>query len=497
MRASEQAGGTAESVILPNKLSEPTDTSRAWKILAVTSLATFAAALDTSIMFMAFPDIGRTFPDVSRADLSWAINAYTIVFAALLVPAGRLADRVGRKRVFLVGVAIFGVASALCGAAPSVETLIGARALQAVGGALLFPASLALILNEFPESKRAQAVAIWGGVGALAAALGPSVGGIIIDQFDWRWAFYINLPVGIFALVVGNRLLRESRALEAEPTPDLLGVPMLIAGVGSLALGIVQSEDWGWGDPRTLAAFAVSALVMGLFILRSATHPNPTLDLKLFREHNFRIANVASFTFAISFSAMFFGLVQFLVYVWDYSLLEAGLTIWPGPLTAAVVAAIGGRFVDRVGYRVILPLGAAFFVAGSAWLLWLAEADPNLWGVWLPSAILTGIGVGLAMPSLSSAAVRGLPQNRYAVGSAVNQTIRTIGTVLGVAFAVALLGDLSPDELLESFDRVWLLMIAGALIAGVVSLTLRTPGVGRVVATAPEPAATRTERGIA
>jgi EmrB/QacA subfamily drug resistance transporter len=429
-------------------------------------------------MFMAFPDIGKTFSDVSRADLSWVINSYTIIFAALLVPAGRLADRVGRKRVFLVGVTVFTIASMLCGAAPSVQALIGARALQAVGGALLFPASLAVVLNSFPQSKRALAVAIWGGVGALAAGFGPSAGGVIIDTLGWRWAFYLNFPVGLLALTAGLRILLESRAEEPEPTPDLLGVPLLASGVGLLALGIVQSDEWGWGDTRTLAAFAAAGVILPAFLWRSAVHSSPTLDLKLFRDHNFRIANVATFSFAIAFSAMFFGLVQFLTYVWQYSILEAGLTIWPGPITAAIVAGPAGRVLDRVGYRVILPLGSLFFAAGSAWLLVFAKMDANLWGAWLPSAILTGIGVGLAMPSLSSAAVRGLPQSRYAVGSAVNQTIRTIATVFGVAVAIVLLGDLAPFSLLDSFDRVWALMIACALVAGFVALFLKTPAIG-------------------
>jgi len=426
-------------------------------------------------MFMAFPSIGRTFSDVSRADLSWVINSYIIIHAALLVPAGRLADRIGRKRVWVVGVVIFALSSALCGAAPSVELLIGARALQGVGGALLFPASLALVLHAFPPAKRAVAVAIWGAIAALAAALGPSVGGIVIDTLDWRWAFYMNVPVAAFAFFMATRILEESRSDTPEPTPDLLGIPLLIAAIGALALGIVQTDEWGWTDTRTLAAFGVATVVGAIFIWRSATQPSPTLDLKLFRERNFRYANIATFSFAIAFSAMFFGLVQFLIYVWHYSILEAGLTIWPGPLTAAFVAAPAGRLVDRVGYRVMLPLGALFFAAGSGWLLWRAEVDPDLWGVWIPSALMTGVGVGLAMPSLSSAAVRSLPQNRYAVGSAVNQTIRTIGSVFGVALAVALLGTLKPEEILDSFNRVWLLMIGTALFAGLVSLALRNP----------------------
>lgn len=451
------------------------DPARPWKILAITSAATFAAALDTSIMFMAFPDISRTFADVSRADLSWVINAYTIVFAALLVPFGRLADRTGRKRVFLAGVGLFTAASALCGAAPSPELLVAARSLQAVGGAMLFPASLALVLNEFPEEKRAMSVAVWGGVGALAAALGPSVGGVVIDLLDWRWAFYMNLPVGIIATSLGLRLLRESRSPDAEATPDLAGVPLMIVAVGALAFGIVQSDEWGWGDERTLGAFAVGLTVLPLFLVRSATHASPALDLKLFRDHNFRMANAATAVFSIAFAAMFFGLVQFLTFVWGYSILEAGLTIWPGPLTASIVAPLAGRRVDRIGYKTLMFSGGLLFAAGTGWLLLRADFDPDLWGTWIPSAILTGVGVGFVMPSLSSAAVRSLPPGRYAVGSAVNQTIRQLGSVLGVSLVVALLGTPTPQSLLGSFDRVFALMVGGGVVAGLISLTIRTP----------------------
>ena len=458
------------------------------KVLSVTSLATFAAALDTSIMFMAFPDIGRTFSDVSRADLSWVINAYTIVFAALLLPAGRMADRVGRKRVFLSGVVVFTIASALCGAAPEPELLIAARSLQAIGGALLFPSALALVLSEFPQHRRATAVAVWSGVGALAAALGPSVGGVIIDTAGWRWAFYMNLPVGLIALAFGLRLLRESRAEDKQSATDLLGIPLLIAGVGSLALGTVQTDEWGWGDTRTLLAFAAAGVILPLFILRSATHHSPALDLSLFRSHNFRMANVATLFFSVAFSAMFLGLVLFLTLVWRYSILKAGLTIWPGPLTAALVAGPAGRMVDRVGHRKILVPGALFFAAGSAWLLVRAEVEPNVWGVWIPAAIMTGIGVGMTMPSLSSAAVHSLQPNRFAVGSAVNQTVRQIASVMGVALVIALIGSPGPADALDAFDRVYELMVAAAVVTAVISLTINTAprSISGVLPVAPE-----------
>lgn len=448
--------------------------NRPWIVLAITSLAVFAASLDTSIMYMAFPDIGRTFPNVSQAQLSWVINAYTIIFAALLVPAGRLADRIGRRGVFIVGTVIFTSASALAGAAPSPELLIAARSLQAVGGALVFPSSLALILHEFPLSKRATAVGIWGAVGALAAALGPSVGGVVIDSLSWRWAFYINVPVGIAAFTLGLRVLRESKAQEVGPRPDLLGIPLLIAAIGALAFGIVQSDEWGWGDTRVLGGFGLAAVAGPLFILRSARHASPALDLSLFRDHNYRVANVATFVFGTAFASMFLTLVLFLTYVWGYSPLEAGLLIWPGPLTAALVAGPAGRLVDRIGHRRIMIPGGLLFAAGNAWLFLNAGTEPNILGVWIPSAIITGVGVGLTLPSLSSAAVRSLPSNRFAVGSAVNQTVRQIGAVLGVALTIAIVGTHRPGEMLDVFDRVYLLLVAGGLVTAALSAALDT-----------------------
>jgi EmrB/QacA subfamily drug resistance transporter len=458
---------------------------RAWTVLAVTAIATFAVSLDTTIMFIAFPEIGETFSGVSRSELSWVINAYIIVFAALLVPSGRLADRIGRRGVFLTGLAVFTLASGLCGIAPTAGFLIGARVVQAIGGALLFPASLALILREFPQSKRATAVAAWAAVGALAAALGPSVGGLIIDQLGWRWAFYINVPICAAALLVASRILAESYGDRDEPRPDLTAVPLLIGAVGALALAIVQGEDWGWTDARTLGAFAASASLAPVFLLRSWQHQSPALDLTLFRDHNFRMANLATLTFGIAFAAMFIGLVLFLTLAWRYSTLEAGLLIWPGPLTAAIVAAPAGRMADRIGHRRIIAAGGVIYAAGAAVLYSLVALDREILAVWLPSALLTGAGVGLTMPSLASAAVHSLAPHRFAVGSAVNQTVRQIGAVIGVALVIALLGD-APTDILVAFDRVFLMMIAGGLVTAAIALTIDTKPRAAIEETIPE-----------
>src|ERR671936_591391 len=229
-------------------------TQRKWQVLAVTSVAVFMGFLDVTIVNIAFPDIRASFADTSLAGLSWILTAYNIVFAALLVPAGRLADRVGRRRTFLAGLLTFLAASAAAGLAPTVEVLVGARVVQAAGAAALVPTSLALLLPEFPLSQRATATGVWGATGAVAAALGPSLGGSLVEAAGWRWVFFVNLAIGLPALVPARRLLREAREANPGPLPDALGVVLLIVGVGLLSLGIVKGEDWGWGRERVIDA---------------------------------------------------------------------------------------------------------------------------------------------------------------------------------------------------------------------------------------------------
>lgn len=448
--------------------------ANAWKILGLTNLAVFAASLDATVLFVAFPSIQGTFSDVSTAQLSWVLNAYTVVFAALLVPAGRLADRVGQRKVFLSGVATFTVASMLCGMAPSPDLLIAARSLQAIGGAMLIPASLALILVAFPKSKRSTAVSLWGAVGALAAVVGPSLGAAIVQTGGWRWAFFLNLPIGAAAIMLGSRLLFESRNPDATDVPDVIGVLLSIAGVGLTALGIVQSEEWGWNDNRTIGALVVGVALLTVFLSRSARVKSPALDLKLFNDPNYRFANLATLVFGVAFNAMFLGLVLFLTQAWGYSTLRAGLAITPGPLMVVFVAPLAGRIADVRGHRILIVPGGLVFALGGLLLYARAQATPSFFDTWLPAAILIGVGVGLSLPALSSSAVYNLPPNRFAIGSAVNQAIRQLGAVLGVALVIALLGRPSPSQVLSAFDRIFALLIVCGLLTSLISMGINT-----------------------
>ena len=349
-----------------------------WKVLLVTSVAVFMGFLDVTIVNIAFPDIEASFPGTSLAGLSWILNAYNIVFAALLVPAGRLSDCLGRRRMFFVGVSTFLAASAVCGLAPSVEVLVGARAVQAAGAAILVPTSLALLLPEFPLEQRATATALWGAAGGIAAATGPALGGVLVAATSWRSVFFVNLAIGLPALIPARRLLRESREPNPGPLTDILGIVLLAAGVGLLSLGIVKGQDWGWGSARVVGSLAASALALAAFVARSARHPAPVIELGLLRVRSFAVANVGVFLFALGFYAVLLANILFLTSVWGWSVLRAGIAVTPGPLMAALWATVGGRLSDRFGQRVVALPGGLLFAAGCVVFATATGARPAL-----------------------------------------------------------------------------------------------------------------------
>jgi EmrB/QacA subfamily drug resistance transporter len=454
-----------------------------YRVLVVVSVAAFLASLDLFIVNVAFPDIRADFSGSSVASLSWVLNAYAIVFAALLVPAGRFADRLGRKRGFLAGLALFLVASAACGLAPSLEALVAARVVQAAGAALLMPTSLALLLPEFPQHERGTAIGVWAAVGGIAAAAGPPVGGLLVAA-SWRLVFLVNIPVGIAAGIAAVKLLRETSDA-TQRRPDLLGTAVLTASIGALALGFVQAPDWGWGDSRVVLAFAGAAAGLALFAWRCATHPAPVVDPRLLRVRSYAMANTAQFLFSASFAAMLLGNVLFLTSVWDESILRAGLSLAPGPLAAAATAIPAGKIGAKVGQRWLAALGSALFAAGCAWWLWRAGATPQYATAMLPGLLISGVGVGLVLPNLASAAASSLPPAQFATGSAVLTMSRQIGSVLGVAVLIAVVGTPSQAAEVDAFHSGWLVMVVPAVLGALAALAI---GVVRPhVAPQPEP----------
>lgn len=465
---------------------------RRWQVLLVVCAGVFVASLDLFIVNIAFPDIQADFTGSSLGAISWVLSAYAIVFAALLVPAGRWADALGRKRVYLSGLALFTLASALCALAPGVEALVAARVLQATGAAMLMPTSLALLLPEFPAEKRPVAIGLWAAASGIAAASGPPIGGLLV-QLSWHWVFLVNLPVGVVAIVAGSRILRESRD-PAALRPDLPAAVALIAGVGLIVGAIVKGEDYGWTGVRVLGAAVAGAVLIGVVARRSRTHPVPVVDPAIVRVRSFAFAVTGATLFFVAFSAMLLGTVLFLTHVWGESTLQAGLMVAPGPATAAAFSVPGARLGQRYGNRVVGAVGAAFMGLGATyWLLFLG-ADGSYAGAFLPGFVIGGAGVGLVNPSLTAAAAASLPPERFATGAALITMGRQLGTAIGVALLVPVLGD---GATADAFDGAWTLMLGFAFAASVALWSIGRPAQEPVAAVAPSPAAAAVRAEVA
>ena len=442
-----------------------------WPVFWIASIAVFLVSLDTTMLYAAFGAIRAGFPGTDAAELSWVLNAYTVIYAAMLIPAGGLADTHGRKKVFLLGVALFLAASAACGLAPGVGWLIGARALQAVGAALLTPASLSIVLAAFPKEKRAVAVGLWGAVGGLAAAVGPSLGSLVIAWAGWPWAFYINLPLGGLALWRGAALLTEARRPDVRQRVDGVGMALLIVGVGAVALAIVQWQShWSRGQLGAAAACGVVALIGFVAWARHAAHP--LVDLTLFRHRTYAFVNLATFAFGIAFSMMFFAFFFYMTEVWHYTLPQAGVAITPGPLLVVPSAIVTGRLAARWGHRPFLVGGGLVYALSGLWFLLVPGPTAAYATHWLPGLLMSGIAVGMVLPSLSAAAVHRLPAGQYAVGSAVNQATRQIGSVLGVAIVVLALGHDGVRH--ADFMPLYALHVALALLTAALCMAVDT-----------------------
>ncbi|MGA0149239.1 MAG: MFS transporter, partial [Ilumatobacteraceae bacterium] len=370
--------------------------------------------------------------------LTWVFSAYAIAYAAALLTAGRFADVFGRKRSFLRGVLWFSFGSLLCGLAPTTWFLVIARIVQAFGGAQLSPASLALVLPEFPVEKRTQAIAIWGATGGLAAALGPSIGGILVDTLGWRWLFFVNIPFTLLTVFFGRRILRESKDPNAQRKVDYPSAALGFSGVALVVLGISQSEVWGWLDSGTIGALGAGILLCFAFALRCHRAEFPILDLKLFRLRFVLAANIAGVLFSMGFIGMWLLNTFWLQAVWGYSVAISGLATMPGPTSAAFIAPFAGRYANRLGHSRVLFAGAMLLAVGTFGLNATIPDNPAYLTRYLPWMLVTGIGVGLSISTLSSSATAFLKPTQFAMGSALNNTFRQVGTALGAALSLAI-----------------------------------------------------------
>ena len=451
-----------------------TDAASPGLVLAIVCAGVVLASLDLFIVNVALPQMARDFHlrGDAVADLSWVLNAYAIVYAALLVLFGRAAERYRRERAFLLGVAVFVAASAACGAATSLTMLVAFRVVQAAGAALLTPTSLGLVLATSPPERRHGAVRTWTAVGGLAAAAGPVVGGLLVAA-SWRWVFLVNVPVGLAALAVGRQRLPHVPG-HPVPVPDAASALLVTGGVGALVLGLVKGTSWGWGDPRTVVALAAGIVAIALFALHTARHRNPLMDRTLFRLRPFTGASAVAVVFSAAFGAMLLSRVLWAQDVWHWSALTTGLAIAPGPLMVPLFSfVVAGRLIARLGPGPVIAAGSTIFAAGAAWWALAMGLAPDYAGDLLGGMILTGIGVGLTLPTLMATGASSLPAHSFATGSAAINMLRQIGLAIGVAILVAILGSArTPAELLGVYENASWAIAALAFAGGLIGLVL-------------------------
>jgi EmrB/QacA subfamily drug resistance transporter len=429
--------------------------ARPGAVLAIVSAGVILSGIDLFIVNVALPQIGTGLRVRGLADLSWLLNAYTVGFAALLTPLGRLADRSSRKRGFLLGVGVFTLASAACSVANGLNLLILFRAVQAVGAALLVPTSLGLLLEAYPPERRAGAVRIWTAMGGMAAVFGPVLGGLLV-QASWRWVFLVNVPIGVVAILAGARLLPDTRG-DRGPRPDGIGTILLTGTIGATVLALVKSNEWGWGSIKVVGLLVASAVALTLFLLRSARHPSPVFEIRLLRVPGVSASLASLLLFCTAFGAMILSLVLLAQNTWGWSALKAGLAATPNAVLVFPASVVAGLLLVRIRASMVIVAGCALFIAGILWWYGGVGARAAFLPHTLIGLLLTGMGVGFTMPTLFAVATSALPEQRFATGSGLTNTVRQIGLSLGVAVLVAVTGsDNSGFISIDRLERGWI-----------------------------------------
>ena len=416
-------------------VSNPSPDPRRWWTLAVLCLSLLVIGLDNTILNVALPTMQRDL-DASASQLQWIVDVYMLVFAGVLLTAGSLGDRFGRKRALSTGLLVFGLGSLGSALANSPEVLIVMRGLMGIGGALIMPSTLSILTATFPANERGKAIGIWSGVSGIGIAIGPVAGGWLIEHASWSWIFLVNLPIVVGALIAGRFLVPESRD-ETEPRLDPRGFVLSFVALSSLVWGLIEAPSRGWADGLVLAAFVFSVVMLAVFVAWERRAPEPMLDLKLFRNPRFSASSVSiSLAFFALFGVIFF-LTQYLQEVRGYSALGAGLRTLPVAAGLVIGGPLSAKLTERLGIRVVVPFGLTT-VAGALYLLTFADATSG-YGLIAGALVLLGFGMASAMAPATDAIMGSLPEAKMSVGSAINDTNRVAGGALGVAVLGSLL----------------------------------------------------------
>jgi EmrB/QacA subfamily drug resistance transporter len=455
---------------------------RRWWTLGAVSLGLFMIMLDNTVVNVALPSIERDL-GLSLSELEWVVTGYALTFAAFMLTGGKLADLLGRRRVFVAGLVVFTAASLACGLAESAEMLIGARVVQGIGAALMNPATLSIITATFPPRQRGTAIGIWAGVSALALAIGPLVGGLLSEHVDWSWIFFVNVPVGVVAVAAAFAFVDESRDTSRDQRPDVPGLVTSGVGLFSLTYALIEGNQYGWGSARILAAFTLAAVSLAGFALLELRQRRPMLDLRLFRNPTFSGANLSMLLVALAMFGVFFYVSLYVQQILGYSPVEAGASFLPATILIAALAPKVGHLVDRVGSRWLTGSGM-LLLALSLVLYSRLDTGSSYWDI-LPGLVVMGVGMPLTMTPTTAAAMSSVPRNQAGVGSAVLNSMRQVGGSLGIAITGAIVahvsssslaaGDSRPDAFVHGFQRGLEVAAAIAVAGAVVAVaTMRT-----------------------
>lgn len=416
---------------------------RAWLVLALTAMGQSLSTYAGSALNVAFPAVQESF-EVSRSTLGWVLSGYSIAAAAMLLVAGRLADRISPRLVFLAGLSLFALTSFAAALAPGVGWLIAARTGQGLATAMMVPSSLALALPEFPQSRMSMAVAVWGGLAAISGASAAPISAAVVDLASWRWVFGALGPLALGLSLFGRNFLTERPRVEksGDDGPlDLLGAPMGALAVGLVVAVILKGSVWGWTSALVLGALATGVALAYGVVVRSRSHPAPVLDLSLFSIRRFAVSGSLVAVYNMATTGYWFAAPVFLQEIWGWSILESGLAIAPGPLAHLLFARAGGKWADDGHHKTLLMVGVGLTGIGMALLAWRLTESGNYWTDLFPATVLVGISGALAWATFTSASLVDVDEGRYGQANGVALTVRQMGAALGVAMVIALIGD--------------------------------------------------------
>jgi EmrB/QacA subfamily drug resistance transporter len=452
---------------------------RKWWSLAAVAVGLFMIMLDNTVVNVALPSMERDL-HLKFSELEWVLTGYALTFGAFMLTGGKLADLLGRRRIYVAGLVVFTAASLACGLAGSAPMLIGSRVVQGLGAAMMNPATLSIITVTFPPRQRGTAIGIWAGVSALALAIGPLVGGIITERISWSWVFFINVPVGLIGIAAAFLFVDESRDTSEEQRPDVPGLVTSTVGLFALTCGLIEANKYGWTSGRILASFAVAAVSLSAFILLERRQRLPMLDLDLFRNRGFAGANAVMLLIGVAMFGVFFYVSLYVQQVLGYSATQAGASFLPWTILIILLAPQAGRLSDKYGPRPFVTAGLVV-LTGALFLFARLGMHESFWGL-LPAMLLGGVGMSCAMAPVTAAAMRSVRPDKAGVGSAVLNSMRQVGGSMGIAIMGAIIasstnagpGRPDPSGFLEGFHHA-LETAAGLTLLGAVISALTLP----------------------